>query len=114
MAIKIDGKIIETNNQGFICNLDDWNEEFAAKLAESEGIKLYTDHWELILYFRDYYQEYLVTPTMHDLVLTLGKQKNKHFHDLKEYEKHIYKLFPTNPIHEICKLAGLPMPQPDT
>ncbi|MFK7815180.1 MAG: TusE/DsrC/DsvC family sulfur relay protein [Gammaproteobacteria bacterium] len=27
---------------------------------------------------------------------------------------HIYSLFPTDPIHELCKLAGLPMPQPDT
>ena len=25
-----------------------------------------------------------------------------------------YNLFKTDPIHEICKLAGLPMPQPDT
>jgi tRNA 2-thiouridine synthesizing protein E len=114
MEIKIDGKIIATNSQGFISNLDDWNEEFATKLAELEGIKLYTDHWELIFYFRDFYQEYLVSPTMREMVLTLGKKKNKHFHDLKEYEKHIYKLFPTNPIHEISKLAGLPIPQPDT
>ena len=51
---------------------------------------------------------------MRQLVLTLGKKKDKHFHDLKEYEKHIYTLFPTDPIHELCKLAGLPMPQPDT
>jgi sulfur relay (sulfurtransferase) DsrC/TusE family protein len=27
---------------------------------------------------------------------------------------HIYSLFESDPIHEICKLAGLPMPQPDT
>ncbi|HBE92901.1 MAG TPA: hypothetical protein DDW55_10360, partial [Gammaproteobacteria bacterium] len=34
-------------------------------------------------------------------------------HDQKEYEKHIYSLFSTDPCHEVCKLAGLPMPQPD-
>jgi len=41
------------------------------------------------------------------------KIKFAHFHSQKEYEKHIYKLFPSDPTHEVCKLAGLPMPQPD-
>ena len=114
MEFEVNGKTIKTNEQGFLSNIDDWNEDFASKLAEHEGIELYVDHWELILYFREYYKENLVNPTMHHLVLTLGRKKDQHFHDLKEYEKHIYKLFPTDPIHELCKLAGLPMPQPDT
>jgi TusE/DsrC/DsvC family sulfur relay protein len=114
MNIHVKGKMIETNEQGFLSNLDDWSEDFASKLADQEGIKLYDDHWELMLYFRGYYEENLVNPTMHQLVLTLGKQSEKHFHDLKAYEKHIYRLFPTDPIHELCKLSGLPMPQPDT
>jgi len=36
------------------------------------------------------------------------------FHDKKKYESHIYALFPSDPIREICKLAGLPMPQADS
>lgn len=114
MKLEFNDKIIETNEQGFLNNIDDWNEEFASQLAKLDGLELYVDHWELILYFREYYKENLVNPTMRQLVLTLGKKKDKHFHDLKKYEKHIYKLFPTDPIHELCKLAGLPMPQPDT
>jgi tRNA 2-thiouridine synthesizing protein E len=114
MNIEINGKIIETNEQGFLCDLDNWSEEFATKLAAQEGIKIYVDHWELIYFFREYYEQNLVNPTMHQLVLTLGKKNETHFHNMKEYEKHIYNLFPTDPIHELCKLSGLPMPQPDT
>lgn len=114
MQFNVNDKVIETNEQGFLKNIDDWSEEFASQLAEHDGIKLYVDHWELIYYFREYYEENLVNPTMHQLVMTLGKKKDSHFHDQKEYEKHIYKLFSTDPIHELCKLAGLPMPQPDT
>lgn len=114
MNLDINSRTVETNEQGFLNNLDDWNEEFASALADIEGIDLHVDHWELILYFRDYYLEHQVNPTMHQMVMTLGKKKDKHFHDLKAYEKHIYTLFPTDPIHELCKLAGLPMPQPDT
>ena len=85
MQFNVNGKIIETDEQGFLRDLDDWNEDFVA-LAQRDGVELYVDHWELIWYFRD----------------------------RKAYEKHIYSLFPTDPLHEICKLAGLPMPQPDT
>ena len=35
-------------------------------------------------------------------------------HNKKIYEHHIYNLFETDPVHELCKLSGLPMPQPDT
>ncbi len=113
MKFKVHDKIIETNEQGFLNNLEDWSEEFATKLAEHDGIELFVDHWELIWYFRDYYNETQTNPTMRQMVLALGK-RGQRFRHRKEYEKHIYSLFPTDPIHEICKLAGLPMPQPDT
>ena len=114
MKIICEGREIMTNAQGFLNDLDDWSEAFASALAEHDGLKLYVDHWELIWYFRDYYVEQQKSPTMRIMVRTLGKSKGERFHDQKAYEKHIYKLFPTDPIHELCKLAGLPMPPPDT
>jgi TusE/DsrC/DsvC family sulfur relay protein len=109
----IDGKTIETNEQGFLCNLADWNEDFAGQLASEDKLDLHVDHWELIWYFRDYYNENQVNPTMHTMVTSLGRTKGKDFHEQKAYEKHIYRLFPRDPVHELCKLSGLPMPQPD-
>ncbi len=114
MHFNVNSKSIETNEQGFLCNLGDWSEEFAEKVADHDGVKLFNDHWELIWYFRDYHEETLVSPTMHTVVKTLGKNKGTQFHQQKDYEKHIYGLFPQDPTHEICKLAGLPMPPPDT
>ena len=113
MMLEVNGKSIETDVQGFLQHTDDWSEEFANEQAQKDGVKLFNDHWELIYYFREYYEENMVNPTMHTLVRDLGA-KSKHFHDQKDYEKHIYKLFPKDPAHEICKLAGLPLPQPDT
>ncbi|MFK7815181.1 MAG: TusE/DsrC/DsvC family sulfur relay protein [Gammaproteobacteria bacterium] len=89
MNLDVEGKLIETNKQGFINNTEDWSVEFTAKLAEHENIELHVDHWELILYFREYYIKNLINPTMHELILTLGNKKDKHFHETKEYEKHI-------------------------
>jgi len=112
MMLNVAGKSVETNEQGFISNLAEWSEDFTEIIAKNDGVDLYNDHWELILYFREYYEENQVTPTMHKVVRELGK-KDAHFHDQKAYEKHIYNLFPKDPTHEVCKLAGLPMPQPD-
>lgn len=114
MKLTVDDKHIETDEQGFLSDLDDWSEDFARALALHDGIELFVDHWELIWYFRDYYEANLTSPTMHTIVKTLGKSKGERFHQQKDYEKHIYKLFPTDPVHELCKLAGLPMPPPDT
>ena len=50
---------------------------------------------------------------MHHMLMDLTPNIKK-FHNKKVYEHHIYNLFESDPIHEICKLAGLPMPQPDS
>ena len=114
MRLEIKDKSVETNEQGYLHNFNTWSEDVAYELARRDDIKLYIDHWELIWYFRDYYKINLTHPTMHMMVTTLGKKGGRHFHDQKTYEDHIYGLFPTDPIHELCKLAGLPMPEPDT
>ena len=114
MEFEVDGRIIRTDEQGFLLELEDWSEAFASALARHEGIALYVDHWELIWYFRDYYAETQSVPTMHRMVMALGRREGGRFRDRKGYEKHIYRLFPSDPVREICKLAGLPMPQADT
>ena len=111
--IKIAKKNIDINIQGYLSHFDDWSEDYVKKMAKKDGIKLYNDHWEIIYYFREYYKQNLVSPTMHHMIIDL-MSKNIKFHDKKKYEKHIYSLFPSDPIREICKLAGLPMPHADS
>lgn len=112
MGVEINGRLVETDEQGFLLHPEDWSEEFVEKMAEIDGITLYDESWGLIGYFRDYYAEHHTHPRMRDLVLTLGRQHGSHFHDRKEYQKFLYKLFPQDPVRQICKLAGLPKPEP--
>jgi dissimilatory sulfite reductase related protein len=114
MQFEVDGRTIQADEQGFLVDLEDWSEAFASALARHQGIELYVDHWELIWYFRDYYAETQSVPTMHKMVMELGRREGRHFRDRKAYEKHLYRLFPSDPVRSICKLAGLPMPQADT
>ena len=114
MQLNINGKVIHTDEQGYLRDPADWDEDVASALAHNDGIELFVDHWELIWYFRDYFEQTESLPTMHRMVLELGKHRGRHFRDQKAYEKHIYSLFPADPVRQICKLAGLPMPPPDT
>jgi len=114
MGVKAGNCRVRTDEQGYLVDLDDWSEAFAEKMAEHDGVRLYDDHWGLILYFRDYFHATSTAPTMHMLVRTLGQQHGTHFQDEKTYEKYLYRLFPSDPVRELCKLAGLPKPPPDS
>ena len=114
MGLLVNGRTIETDAQGFLLDPAEWSEEFAAALAAHDGFELFVDHWELIWYFRDYYEETLTAPSMRRMVLELGKREGARFRDRKGYEKHLYSLFPSDPVRSVCRLAGLPMPQADT
>jgi tRNA 2-thiouridine synthesizing protein E len=114
MQFAVNGKTIETDAQGFLLDPGEWSEDFASALAAHDGVELFVDHWELIWYFRDYFEETQTVPTMRKMVLELGRREGAHFRDRKAYEKHLYGLFPSDPVRSICRLAGLPMPQADT
>ena len=53
--VNVDGHLVETNDQGFLLHLDEWSESYAIEMAKIDNIYLFTDHWELIYYFRDYF-----------------------------------------------------------
>ena len=114
MSLKIGDRIIETDEEGYLLNPQEWSEEVAEEMAfqqsQQDGVRLTETHWGLVHFFRDYYQENKVHPTMHKLVMTLGKHHGQDFHDRKAYEKFLYELFPRGPVPELCKLAGLAKP----
>ena len=116
MALEVNGKVLETDESGFLVNAEEWNEDVPAAMAERDGFELKDDHEGLIDYFREYYEENQVHPTMHLICKELGGCIGQTHHDHKRLAGHIYKIFKCNncdPISELCKLAGLPMPQPD-
>ena len=112
MYVEVNGKQIETDEQGFCSISTTGARSSLKKTAAQDGLTLYDESWGLIGYFREYYQQNSSYPSMRQLVLNLGRQSGEHFHDRKQYEKFVYKLFPRDPIRELCKLAGLPKPEP--
>ena len=92
---------IEVDADGYITDPSLWDEDLAAFLAEeAEGIEELTeDHWKLIYYLNEYYQDFGNAPMVRKLCKETGFKL-----------KHIYDLFPSGPARGACKVAGLPKP----
>lgn len=47
MQIEVNGKTVETDEQGYLVNLDDWSEDLAVRLAEKDSLALEQSHWPI-------------------------------------------------------------------
>ncbi|MCB1858179.1 MAG: TusE/DsrC/DsvC family sulfur relay protein [Gammaproteobacteria bacterium] len=96
----------EVNENGYLVNLEDWNEEVAKEIAEQEGIALSEKAWDVINYLRDeYFNNNGNQPNERHMV--------KHFKstwtDLDKVDaKSLYEHFPKGPAKQAGKIAGLP------
>jgi dissimilatory sulfite reductase related protein len=91
---------VEVDEDGFIQEMDQWNEEVALALACTEGVNEMSEkHWKVVNYLRDYYQKFGIAPMIRKLCKETG-------FSLKE----IYELFPSGPAKGACKVAGLAKP----
>ena len=96
----LDGTMIEVDEDGFIQDPEIWSEAIAAAIAVTEEVEDLTDeHWVVVNYLREYYQQFGIAPMIRKLCKQTG-------FDLK----YIYELFPSGPAKGACKIAGLPKP----
>lgn len=100
----VSGKEIETDSEGYIRNLDEWSEDFAVALARQEELELTDEHWDVIRYLRDYYQEHSVQAQVRNMI--------KHFAEVWGKERgnnhYLHAIFPKGgPQKQGNRLAGL-------
>jgi len=106
MPIEVNGKSLEVDEEGYLANLNEWEPAVAEVMAKDEGLELSDDHWEIINFLREYYEEYQIVFAVRVLTKAVGKKLGKE----KGNSKYLYELFPYGPGKQACKLAGLPKP----
>jgi len=57
-TVTVGNRHVPTDSEGYLKNLQDWSEGFAQALAREEGLALTPEHWEVIRFLREYYQEH--------------------------------------------------------
>ncbi|AGH38718.1 DsrC [Bibersteinia trehalosi USDA-ARS-USMARC-188] len=104
--IELNGQQYPTDEFGYLKNLDDWSEDLAIAIAHKEGIELSEAHWEIVLFVREFYQEYKTSPAIRMLVKALAQK----FGEEKGNSRYLQRLFPEGPAKQATKIAGLPKP----
>ncbi len=106
MGIEVNGATYETDEEGYLVNLSDWTEDIGKAIAQTENVDMSENHWEVVNFLRDYYNEYQIAPAVRVLTKAIGKQLGAD----KGNSKYLYELFPYGPAKQACKIAGLPKP----
>ena len=95
---------LKRDEHGYLVNLNDWNEDIAAELAEEEGISLTDDSFKLINFLRtEYINNNSNQPNGRNMVKGL-----KSDWEGKLTTKELYTLFPKGPAKQAGKISGLP------
>jgi TusE/DsrC/DsvC family sulfur relay protein len=106
MSYEVNGQTIDADEEGYITDISQWSKELAGMIAQGEDINMTDEHWEVVNFLRDYYEEYQVAPA----VRVLTKAIKKSLGPDKGSSGYLYELFPYGPAKQACKIAGLPKP----
>ena len=105
-AYDVNGTAVEHDEEGYITNLSEWSKDLADAIAAAENINMTDEHWAVVNFLREYYDEYQIAPAVRVLIKAIAKQMGPEIGN----NKYMYELFPYGPAKQACKIAGLPKP----
>lgn len=88
---------------------ENWTEEAARQLAQTEQIELTDAHWSVIRFLREYYQKH--GAVSHARTLTEALEEK---FQIQGGLKYLYTLFPDGPVSQGARIAGVPVPGDST
>lgn len=105
MAYEVNGRQIETTENGYLESLDDWDKDVAEAIAAAEGLTLGQEHWDVIEYLRDAYLNHNGEQPNNRAILKAMQDK---WAGRTVDNKTLFDLYPGNPSKQAGKIAGLP------
>lgn len=106
MTLEINGKMLRTDNEGFLLDPSEWDEQVANKLAETLSIKMEPSHWEVVNMIRDHFERNQSVPETRTILKKLRERLGKE----GATRKYLYGLFPYGYGQQACKIAGMRKP----
>lgn len=102
--LQVNNSIILTDGEGYIVNMGEWSEDFARAQAAAEGLELTEEHWEVVMFLRNYFEKHGVQCEVRKMV--------RHFKVAWDEERgsssYLHRIFPRGgPQKQGNRLAGL-------
>lgn len=96
----------ELDSDGHLYHHQQWSEQIAQHLADTLGINLTYEHYQILHAVRDFYQHYGYAPTTRPLIKYLQKTV-----DIRFDNAFLMQLFQTGLVaRHVNRIAGLPKP----
>jgi len=94
------------NDEGFLENYNDWSLGLALYFSSQDGVELTGDKWEILLFTRNYFKRYRISPMPKIIVKCLNKASGFEKYNIKR----LFSLFPPPASRTICLYSGIPQP----
>lgn len=91
--------------EGRLGALPEWSEKIASEIADSEGISLTDEHWEVVRLLRNHYRFH-----GHDLSGPRLLSALEEPFGARGGKRRLYELFPGGPVNQGSRIAGVPPP----
>lgn len=91
--------------EGYLIEPAEWNQAVAEALAEELGITLDDDHWHVIRFMREFYEEHRVAADARFAI------KHLEIRYPGTGRKRLFELFPYGYVGQACKVAGMRRPR---
>ncbi len=85
----------------------EWTRDDAMKIAREESLKLTDEHWNVVRALQHYYAQHADDTVIN--LRDLHDALDERFHQ-QGGVKYLYTLFPSGPIAQSCRIAGLKAP----
>lgn len=105
--IDADAELSQIDEEGYLVDPTSWNERIAEQLARKEGLTLGDDHWKIIRYVREHYDEHQTAPDARHVTQFIAEELGYG----RKAGARLFELFPYGYVKQTCKIAGMKRPR---
>lgn len=105
--LEVGGKALTTDQEGYLMDPSDWDNNVAQALAREENIELSDDHWAVIHFMREFYEQRQVAADARFVIKYLAEEMGKG----SQARSVLFTLFPYGYVKQACKIAGMRKPR---
>lgn len=91
--------------EGYLIEPQEWTDAVAIELAHQENIVLNADHWDVLRFMREYYENHQVAVDVRHVIKHLATKHGPESRNL------VFLLFPYGYVKQACKIAGMKRPR---
>jgi tRNA 2-thiouridine synthesizing protein E len=93
------------DEEGYLVDPGQWTPEWAIEVARTLDLALSDDHWEVVRFIRESYQERQVTPDARHAM------RHLELHYPGRGRHRMFELFPFGYVAQACRIAGMKRPR---